>query len=137
MGNLSAFSDTVITSFPQRWKKTEKKTDEDPDPNNASDIVESIIRHIGKKDRRPLTNVFDLAEMIVSKCVGTMFEHPDVANEKLRFAEFFEVSIGNVVSFGGNLPSMYILIAIRPTKRQRCSKTLPTSPRDLPKMKIS
>lgn len=89
----------MVTCFPQRWNKTEKRTDKDPDPNNASDIVESIIRHIGKKDRRPLTNVFDLAELIVSKCIGTMFEHPDIANEKLRFSEFFEVSIGNVVSF--------------------------------------
>jgi hypothetical protein len=137
MGNLSARSDTVITSFPQRWNKTEEKA-EDPDPKNKSDIVETIIRHIGKKDRRPLTNVFDLAEMIVSKCVGTMFEHPDVANEKLRFAEFFEVSIGNVVSFDANLPIIFILTTIRPMKSQRCSKTLPTSLKDLPmKMEIS
>lgn len=97
MSNLIKLLDTVVTSFPQRWNKSEEKTGKDPDPNNDSDIVESIIRQIGKKDRRPLTNVFDLAELIVSKCVGTMFEHPDIANEKLRFAEFFEVSIGNVV----------------------------------------
>ncbi|KAH8690561.1 hypothetical protein BGW36DRAFT_57335 [Talaromyces proteolyticus] len=88
-------NDTIVTSFPQRWNKSEEKSEKDPDPNNDSDIVESIIRQIGKQDRRPLTNVFDLAELIVSKCVGTMFEHPDIANEKLRFAEFFEISIGN------------------------------------------
>jgi len=63
--------------------------------------VESIIRQIGKKDRRPLRHVFDLAELIVGKCVDTMFQHSDIANEKLRFAEFFEVSIGNVVGFSG------------------------------------
>jgi hypothetical protein len=103
MNNPSERSDTVITSFPQRWNKTEKKTDEDPDPSNASDIVESIIRRIGNKDRRPLRNVFDLTELIVSKCIGIMFEHPNITNEKLRFAEFFEVSIGNVVGFSHSI----------------------------------
>lgn len=70
---------------------------DDPDPNNDSDIVECIIRQIGNKNRRPLGDVFDLAELIVGQCIGTMFEHHDIANEKLRFAEFFEGSIGNVV----------------------------------------
>lgn len=107
----------------------------DPDPNNDSDIVESIIRQIGKKDRRPLTNVFDLAELIVSKCIGTMFEHPDIANEKLRFAEFFEISIGNVVRSSMDfLLSSVILTAIRRTKRRRCSMTSLIYPKDLPRM---
>ncbi|KAG4432903.1 hypothetical protein IFR05_011621 [Cadophora sp. M221] len=91
-------NDTVVTSFPQRWDKAGKPGDNDPDPNNASDIVESIIRHVARTDRRPLENAFDLAELIASKCIGTMFEHPDIANEKLRFSEFFEISIGNVTN---------------------------------------
>lgn len=90
-------SGTVVTSFPQRWNKSETRTKNDPDPNNDSDIVESIIRQIGNRNRRPLGDVFDLAELIVGQCIGTMFEHHDIANEKLRFAEFFEGSIGNVV----------------------------------------
>uniref|UniRef100_A0A093V039 Ankyrin repeat domain-containing protein 50 n=1 Tax=Talaromyces marneffei PM1 TaxID=1077442 RepID=A0A093V039_TALMA len=88
--------DTVVTSFPQRWNKSEARTEFDPDPNNDSDIVECIIRQIGKNNRRPLEDVFDLAELIVSQCIGTMFEHHDIANEKLRFSDFFEASIGNV-----------------------------------------
>lgn len=87
----------MVTSFPQRWNKSEEKTEKDPDPNNDSDMVECIIRQIGKNNRRPLENVFDLAELIVSQCIGTMFEHHDIANEKLRFSDFFEASIGNVV----------------------------------------
>ncbi|CZT01292.1 uncharacterized protein RCO7_01996 [Rhynchosporium graminicola] len=91
-------NDTVVTSFPQRWNKAGKPGERDPDPSNASDIVEGILRHVAKTDRRPLESAFDLAELIASKCVGTMFEHPDVANEKLRFSEFFEISIGNVTN---------------------------------------
>jgi hypothetical protein len=95
----------VVTSFPQRWNKSGAKTINDPDPNNDSDIVECIIRQIGNNNRRPLENVFDLAELIVGQCIGTMFEHHDIANEKLRFADFFEGSIGNVV--GSSLRTVY------------------------------
>ncbi|KAL2072116.1 hypothetical protein VTL71DRAFT_11459, partial [Oculimacula yallundae] len=91
-------NDTVVTSFPQRWDKAGKPGEKDPDPSNASDIVETILRHVRNRDRQLLGNVFDLAELIASKCIGTMFEHPDVANEKLRFAEFFEISIGKVTN---------------------------------------
>ncbi|KAH7370046.1 hypothetical protein BKA65DRAFT_10708 [Rhexocercosporidium sp. MPI-PUGE-AT-0058] len=91
-------NDTVVTSFPQRWDKAGEPGDRDPDPSNASDVVESILRHVARTDRRPLENAFDLAELIASKCIGTMFEHPDIANEKLRFSEFFEISIGNVTN---------------------------------------
>jgi hypothetical protein len=110
----------VVTSFPQRWNKSKVKTridpdpnnesdpnpnnESDPDPNNESDIVECIIRQIGNNNRRPLEDVFDLAELIVGQCIGTMFEHHNIANEKLRFADFFERSIGNVVGSSINSP---------------------------------
>ncbi|KAL9111061.1 MAG: hypothetical protein Q9227_004494 [Pyrenula ochraceoflavens] len=90
--------DTVVTSFPQRWQKSEMRKESDPDPNDTSDIVETVLRHIGKKNRHPLKTAFDLAELIVSKCVGTVFDHSDIAIEKLHFAEFFENSIGNVTN---------------------------------------
>ncbi|KAK0101622.1 hypothetical protein ONS95_006785 [Cadophora gregata] len=91
-------NDTIVTSFPQRWDKAKKQGDRDPDPSNASDIVETVLRHVARTDRRPLESTLDLAELIASKCIGTMFEHPDFANDKLRFSEFFEVSIGNVTN---------------------------------------
>ena len=58
-----------------------------------------------EQQQAALENVFDLTELIVGQCIGTMFEHHDIANEKLRFADFFEGSIGNVV--GSSLRTVY------------------------------
>lgn len=110
-----------MTSFPQRWNKSKEKDDDDPDPDNTSDIVDTIVRHIGKRDRRPITSVYDLAELIVSKCTSTMFEHADVSNEKLRFSEFFEVSIGNVVRSTVKGVASHVLTSSRRTQSLKCS----------------
>lgn len=90
----NALTDTVITSFPQRWNR--KHCD------NDLDVVESIRKHINLMEGRdPLRSAYDLAVLISSFCSEVFFEREDASeplNEKLQFLEFFDKSIGDVVS---------------------------------------
>lgn len=87
-------TDTVITSFPQRWDRRQF--------DNDLDVVESIRKHINLVEGRdPLRSAYDLAVLISSFCSEVFFERedaPEPLDEKLQFLEFFDKSIGDVVS---------------------------------------
>lgn len=82
--------ETVITSFPQRWGASKKDDPKDPD------VLQSILRHLGTRDRDAITSAQDLVALITSHCLDVFYRcrHED----DLQFLEFFESSIGKVVS---------------------------------------
>lgn len=92
--SLIVLVDTVITSFPRRWNRKQSEDD--------LDIVESIRKHINVREGRdPLRSAYDLAVLIASFCSEVFFEReddPEPLDEKLQFMEFFDKSIGDVVS---------------------------------------
>ncbi|MCJ1426325.1 hypothetical protein MMC29_004228 [Sticta canariensis] len=87
-------TDTVITSFPQRWNRRQF--------DNDLDVVESIRKHINLVEGRdPLRSAYDLAVLISSFCSEVFFERedaPEPLDEKLQILEFFDKSIGNVTA---------------------------------------
>lgn len=92
--SITLLTDTLITSFPQRWNR--KQSD------NDLDVVESIRKHINLVEGRdPLRSAYDLAVLISSFCSEVFFERedaPEPLDEKLQFLEFFDKSISDVVS---------------------------------------
>ena len=91
----SRFADTVITSFPQRWDRKQSQDD--------LDVAESIRKHIQLREGRdPLRSAYDLVVLIASFCSELFFEREDTVDqldEGLQFLEFFDKSIGDVVSY--------------------------------------
>lgn len=91
---LTLRTDTVITSFPQRWNRKHSEDD--------LDVVESLKKHIQLREGRdPLRSAYDLAVLIASFCSEVFFERedaPEPLDERLQFLEFFDKSIGHVVS---------------------------------------
>lgn len=110
----------MITSFPQRWNRKQS--------NNDLDVVESIRKHINLLEGRdPLRSAYDLAVLIASFCSEVFFEReddPEPLDEKLQFLEFFDKSIGDVVSCYAICLSFQTLIFLRLLMRLHASTVL-------------
>ncbi|KAH0543141.1 hypothetical protein FGG08_002486 [Glutinoglossum americanum] len=74
--------DLIITSFPQRWKLSERRT---------FDVLSGIIE--GMSDPK-VTSVYDLASRITDHCSGVFYE--DRHDNDFRFLDMFESSIGDL-----------------------------------------
>lgn len=109
--------DTVITSFPRRWNRKQSEDD--------LDVVESIRKHINVREGRdPLRSAYDLAVLIASFCSEVFFEReddPEPLDEKLQFMEFFDKSIGDVVSKPADAVQFLSLTLIRRQMKQHVS----------------
>ena len=112
---LDTLTDTVITSFPQRWDREQHEDD--------LDVVESLKKHIQLREGRdPLRSAFDLAVLISSFCSEVFFERedaPEPLDERLQFLEFFDKSIGHVVGIIDCLFVPIMLICCRLRVRLR------------------
>jgi hypothetical protein len=87
--------DTIITSFPQRWGLTAAH---DQNPVRDADIAGMIAKELSNQDRDPLDTPYDMMILIIELCTNVLFDQAVHRNEKLRFFEFFERKIQQVVS---------------------------------------
>lgn len=62
-----------------------------------SNVIDSILKHLKLKHRDPLTSVFNLAELIVGRCLGLNYNALEWAHERYPYLEIFEYSINSVV----------------------------------------
>jgi len=88
----------VITSFPQRTHHEEQVYGERGlDPEEASDVLNAILRHLRNPNRSPITSPEDLVELITSYCFNILSpgqgELPEV-----DFMRVFSVATNKAVS---------------------------------------
>jgi hypothetical protein len=67
------FLETIITSFPRNWTNDDAHH---PDANDDTDVLKSIHKFLCLIHRLPLESVFDLAQLIVYKCLETFTARP-------------------------------------------------------------
>jgi hypothetical protein len=87
-----AYSETVVSAFPTRWKdKWEPKFD-------RSDVLERIMMSL-TSNATNIRTAAELAHLIVQKCSNTFFPTPEEVEPHgfLDFMRFFEMAIGDVV----------------------------------------
>jgi hypothetical protein len=87
-------SDTLITAFPQRWGIGDAHT---VNPIKDADIANTIAKELSNRERPPLDSPFDMMMLILELTTGVLFDAAVHRNEKLRFFEFFERKIQQVV----------------------------------------
>lgn len=87
--------ETVITSFPQRWGQHVKSKDEDG-TIDMTNVLDSVLKHLQVRERDPITSAFDLAELIVGRCLGLNYDAMEWAYERYPYLEIFDYSINSV-----------------------------------------
>ncbi|RDW72868.1 hypothetical protein BP6252_06775 [Coleophoma cylindrospora] len=90
--NKCYVSETIVTSFPQRWGGR-SSTDEADNLVNMTNVIDSMITHLKKKARDPIMSVNSLSEMIIARCLGLDFNSIKWQHERYRYLEIFEHSI--------------------------------------------
>lgn len=66
-------------------------------------VLHSILDRLKMKVRDPIWTVYDLADMIIVRCLGLHSDSTQWENERHRYLEIFEHSINYVVSSGAIL----------------------------------
>jgi hypothetical protein len=62
-----------------------------------ADIAGIIAEELSNKDRPSLTSPYDMMFLVIELCTSILFDAGVHRNEKLRFFEFFERKIQQVV----------------------------------------
>ncbi|KAL4893515.1 ankyrin repeat-containing domain protein [Aspergillus ambiguus] len=75
--------DLIITCFPQRWNQPS---------NDPFNVLDRIIEDISSKLRSPITSRYDLATIIIERCLG-VFDNQHGDDDEYRFFDMFEYSI--------------------------------------------
>ncbi|RDW70932.1 hypothetical protein BP6252_07495 [Coleophoma cylindrospora] len=99
-----SFEDCVITSFPRR---TEQPIDINLDPEDKSDVLNAILRHLRNPNRNPITCSVDLVELIVSYCVNILSPGPGDLPD-LDFMRVFSVATNKAVDDAMNLLTEFV-----------------------------
>ena len=86
--------DTLITSFPQLLNNTNSL---DCNAVKEADIAGLISKELSNENRAPLASTYDMMFLILEICTGVFYDAAVRRNEKLRFFEFFERRIQDVV----------------------------------------
>lgn len=80
-------SDTVITSFPQKWGQAGQAYDDG--------VLGALLKYLDSENRPPITSVNDLVTTITVHCSNVFDRSRDTG--KLPLHEYFESSIGTLV----------------------------------------
>lgn len=67
------------------------------DPENKTDVLETILRYLRSAKRHPIRDAYDLSELIISQCVGIL-HRADVISD-LDILEIFGKEADGRVSF--------------------------------------
>lgn len=89
-------TDTLVTSFPQRWDVTTSKSD----GGNILDmrnLLDTILDRLKQKTRPPITSVFELAELIMARCLGLNLNKVEWEHERYPYLEIYDYSVNYVV----------------------------------------
>lgn len=89
--------DTIVTSFPQCWGSSKGQSREN-DILDTRNVVDCILDHLRQKERSPIVSVFDLAELIMARCLSLNSDRMEWEYERHRYLEIFDYSINYVVS---------------------------------------
>jgi len=81
-------SDTVITSFPQKWGRSNQPYDDG--------VLGTLLKYLESDNRPSITSVYDLVTIITAHCSNVFDRSRDTG--KLPLHEYFESSIGTLVS---------------------------------------
>lgn len=90
---LTFTSDTIITSFPQNWTHDDDQHQNEADPQ---DVLKSIHKYLTLVNRPPLESVYDLAQLIVYKCLATFCNKPTPYGP-MQILDVYESAIASVV----------------------------------------
>ena len=94
---LAASAHPVSSNLPPLSSGDEQQPSAVPEEEaNPLDIHQRLLAHLDSSSRAPITSVFQLAHTITTFCVDTFDPHR--VPEDYQFFDFFERSIGNVVS---------------------------------------
>ncbi|KAI1772260.1 hypothetical protein F4818DRAFT_426840 [Hypoxylon cercidicola] len=92
---ISYSTGILVTSFPQRWGEggivKERRA-----IFNMRNVLHSILDRLKIKFREPIWTVYDLADLIMTRCLGLHSESTQWQNERHRYLEIFEHSINYV-----------------------------------------
>jgi len=94
ISKLIYLPDTIITSFPQNWTHDDEKHQDESDPK---DVLKSIQKYLTLVNRPPLESVYDLAQLIVYKCLATFCNKPTPYGP-MQILDVYESAIASVVS---------------------------------------
>ncbi|KAL3426968.1 hypothetical protein PVAG01_00477 [Phlyctema vagabunda] len=85
---------TIITSFPQNWKHDEDDPQHEAD---KMDVLQNIYSHLSLQSRMPLESVYDLAHLIVAKCLATFCTQSTPYNKHpKRILDVYESAVAAV-----------------------------------------
>lgn len=87
-------TDTIITSFPQNWSHDHDGHGDESDP---MDVLKSIQRYLTLVNRPPLESIYDLAQLVVYKCLAT-FCRKSTPYGAMQILDVYESAIAAVVS---------------------------------------
>ncbi|RDW91517.1 hypothetical protein BP5796_02682 [Coleophoma crateriformis] len=99
-----SFEDCVITSFPRRAEQFEVG---DLDPEDRSDVLNAILRHLRNPNRNPITCPADLVELIASYCVNILSPGPGDLPD-IDFMRVFSVATNKAVDDAMNLLTEFV-----------------------------
>ncbi|KAK0120981.1 hypothetical protein ONS96_011173 [Cadophora gregata f. sp. sojae] len=83
---------TIITSFPQNWTHDVEDSQVEGDPQ---DVLKSIQKYLTLVNRPPLESVYDLAQLIVYKCLATFCNKP-TPYRQMQILDVYESAIASV-----------------------------------------
>lgn len=83
---------TIITSFPQNWTHDDEDHESEGDPK---DVLKSIQKYLTLVNRPPLESVYDLAQLIVYKCLATFCNKPTPYGP-MQILDVYESAIASV-----------------------------------------
>lgn len=94
----------MVTCFPKRWgeKKTYKS---DNSILDTTDILDSVLTRLKRKYRSPISSVSEIADLIVTRCLGLHFDEELWETERHRYLELFDYSIHNIVCLNKGIRS--------------------------------
>ncbi|PVH87563.1 hypothetical protein DL98DRAFT_649198 [Cadophora sp. DSE1049] len=83
---------TIITSFPQNWTHDDEDHQSEGDPK---DVLKSIQKYLTLVNRPPLESIYDLAQLIVYKCLATFCNKPTPYGP-MQILDVYESAIASV-----------------------------------------
>lgn len=86
--------DTLITAFPERWGISDPH---ETNPIKDADIANMIAKELSNRHRLALNSPLDMMMLIMDWCTRVLFDAAVHRNEKLRFFEFYERKIQEIV----------------------------------------
>ena len=78
------------------------KTRAGSDILDTRNILDSVLAHLRRKNRSPINSVFDLSELIMTRCLGLNFDQVEREHERYPYLEIFDYSVNYVVSIACN-----------------------------------